>query len=103
MTNGNKISKETLIPVSLFLIAITFVATIAMSWQARTSDIETLQATVTEIKKQLEDRSQKLANYRAQVDVYRTEDYEQREQISELFQRIAKLEQGELNETAQRR
>ena len=91
--NGNgKFSRETLIPVSLLLIAVTFTATLAMSWQARTSDIETLQRDIAKISALLDGQIQKVSNYRAQVDSYRSEDYEQRQKIAALAERIAKLE-----------
>lgn len=91
-SNGSKISKETLIPVSLFLIAITFVATIAMSWQARTSDIETLKEDVAKLEKQRDADIQRIANYRAQVDGYRLDDSKQENYLLRLDKRLAKLE-----------
>lgn len=93
MTNGNgKFSKETLIPVSLLLIAVTFTATLAMSWQARTSDIETLKEDVAKLEKQRDADIQRIANYRAQVDGYRLDDSKQESYLLRLDKRLAKLE-----------
>ena len=93
MTNSNgKFSKETLIPVSLLLIAVTFTATLAMSWQARTSDIETLKEDVIRLEKQRDDDLQRIANYRAQVDAYRTNDTKQASYLLRLDKRLTKLE-----------
>ena len=92
--NGSKLvfSKETLVPVSLLLLAVTLVANLAMSWQEKTSTIEQLEADHSGFEKRLDDQQESMAKYRAQVDAYRTEDYRQTETINKLRERTAALE-----------
>ena len=105
-TNGREkleqFSKHTLLPFSIVML-IAALAWAGGATRASLVDGPEMRAAIekleSEFEKQLEKRDlliaaqvQKISDYRAQVDGYRTEDFKQTEKLTALTIRVAKLE-----------
>ena len=89
--NGSRISavtKETLLPISMLVLIATMVWAAASDRAQLKSDVHHLQQDVAKLTERLEYQQQKLSDYRAQVDEYRTADLEQGRNITRLEKRL---------------
>ena len=79
-----QLSKDTLLPVSMLVLVATLVWTLATDRQQLLSDVDNLKAEIAGCHKRLDAQAQKLSDYRAQVDTYRTNDFDQAQDLQEL-------------------
>lgn len=90
-SNGHKVARitsNTLLPLSLVVLVGTMIATLSADRARLVDDIDDLKEDLAKVEMQLEETKQKLSNYRAQVDQYRTEDYRQAGLLADIDKRL---------------
>lgn len=91
-TNGSKISEKTWLNLGLVLTLCGFVAFAAADRASTKKDIAQLQKDVAELNAERDALRGKLADYRAQVDLYRTQHSVLGQEIESARARIGALE-----------